>query len=290
MRRQNRDRRDVIERWSGPQNRLSDACAQFGRPQRLVQQVQVHSAEQRQKELRRQVLRGRVELRRPPEHREHGERVADHVQQRPETSMCEEHRAADQDGVVREQPDLGIRFPRQQKRRGESAADRHQRETLRSLPIGKGCGERGDDRHQDERDRPADQVVQVERGVCHHIEHRDSAAGDHLAVDAVARSNEPGAGVDEEHPDDRALNRSRGFVDPVVLDRELLEVAHADDDRDDADVQQPACADAGFERIAGGHRGGGAGHRRRSGGRSRGQDRWRRRTPVGIRFHTESGV
>jgi hypothetical protein len=48
------------------------------------------------------------------------------------------------------------------------------------------------------------------------------------------------AARDQQQAHDRALHDTRGFVHPVVVDRELLEVRDTNDDSDDADVQQPA--------------------------------------------------
>jgi hypothetical protein len=68
------------------------------------------------------------------------------------------------------------------------------------------------------------------------IHQRDAGARENLPVQPIAFPDDSQSADDEQDAGDAALNRPPRFVDPVVFDRELFEIAHADDDGDDADV------------------------------------------------------
>ena len=157
---------------------------------------------------------GLVESRRPRPDRQHREAVADDVQRRPIAPAGEEHRAGDENRFVAEQRNFCVRRRRQEERRRESAADRHQREALRALAIRKPRRQHRHARHQDERHRLADQMIEIERGVRRHVEDGDAAARHDLAVDPVACAHEAKPRANQNQADDRALDDPGRFARP----------------------------------------------------------------------------
>ena len=118
---------------------------------------------------------------------------------------------------------------------------------LRALPIGEPRREAGDCAHQPERNRLANQMIEVEGRINRHVENGDAGAGQHLTVQPKAFADELQTGRDENESSDRPLNHPCRFPDPMVLDCQLFEIADADDDRDDADVEQPSRSDSRFQ-------------------------------------------
>jgi hypothetical protein len=248
---QDGERAEIVQDGYGPEYEVDQLSERRARAARFVEHVQKHAAEQGQEQLRRQVLRPIVKGRGPRGHGQRGEGVAGQEERRPVAPVRQEHRSRYQDGVVTEQRDLGVGPAGEQERRHESAADRHQRQSLRPEPIGEPGAAGRDPTHHHERRRPVDDVVEVERRVRRHVEHGNPAARDQLSVQAVSGRDESKAAVHQYESDDRALHDSGGLADPVVVDRQLFEVADADDDRDHADVEEPARSDARLERLAG---------------------------------------
>src|SRR4029079_11788764 len=99
------------------------------------------------------------------------------------------------------------------------------------------------------RRRLGDQRIEIERRIRGQVQNRAAAAGDDLAVQRVAALDEARAGIHQRESDDAALDDAGGDANPPAVDGQLLEVADADDDGGDADVEQPAGADDRLERI-----------------------------------------
>ena len=246
---QHGQRCDVVRGRRAPENRARGFRQLARRSARRAKDVEKHRAEDGEEDLGLEILGRRVELPRPRGERENHRHVAQEVEEGPVQAPGQIHRAGHDDGVVSEQRRLRIRRGRQEKRRREAAAHRHERQALRALAIRECGAEERDAAHQPERHRLGDQLVVVERSVGGHVEHCDAAARDHLAVQRVAGAHEPRADVSEgdaRNPADHDAHRGR---DPLVVEGELDEVARADDDGDDADVQEPARSDPGLEGL-----------------------------------------
>src|SRR4029453_12235006 len=114
---ENREGRQIVEPRSGPQNAAGDPGKRQLRSPALAKDVEVHGAEQRQEQFRRQILRGAVEAGGPAGDRYHRESVAHDVENRPLAPVGEKNRAGYEYRFVNEERNLSISTGRQQERR-----------------------------------------------------------------------------------------------------------------------------------------------------------------------------
>ncbi len=192
--------------------------------------------------------------------------VAARAEQRPRAPADDHRRAGDQHGHVGKEDGLNGRPSRDQQRRRETAEKRHARKRLRPFAVGEQRRARGDDRHRHKRHRLRYQRVEMQRGVDRNVKDDEAGAGKRLAEERHAARAKAQSCADQQQSRRGAGGDSKRLADPAVVERELHEVADAEDDGRDAGKQQPASADQLFE----------AGRLRRALTR-RGTRRWRLR-------------
>ena len=167
----------------------------------------------------------------------------------PAAALGHHHGAGGEDGVVGQQHDLRVLAAAHEERRDEAADDGEPGKALGTMDLRGRRRANRDQHHECEGRRAADQSVEVERGVHRDVERREPAARDDLAVERVAAAGDAMAAADHDDADQRAEQHAAGLVDPVVVEGVLDEEADAEHQRGRADVEEPAAADPGLERV-----------------------------------------